>query len=123
MRIAHRLDVLDQRGCEFPVRERLSISMPAPGPKMHFINGEWFFEWISLRSVFHPLFVSPLICGKISDDRCRFRGPLHGKAKGVGLQLAISPETRFDRVLVRRARTDTGDEDFPHASGSVPHRV
>ena len=77
---------------------------------------------VDAGAFFHPLFVTPLVPGKVPYPGTHGRGKFHGKGQGIGLD----PEMSFlylDLKLVQKSRLQPGHEEFPNpGTAHDPHR-
>ena len=81
---------------------------------MALIDDHRFFFDVKCRALFHPGAVAPADRGKIRDHGSRARAEFHAVSEGIRLIESLVFRTD-DKVLVKHAGHDAGDEGLPHA--------
>src|SRR6266481_5268836 len=101
----------------------LFLGNAAPGAEVHFVDGDWRFEPVSLRALRNPCAVVPFVVIEAGDDRTGL-GPELG-TEGVGIRLERQDiSIRADNfIFVDCAFVEFGEEEFPDAGRASRTRV
>jgi len=124
MRVTHALDVGHKVGGQFAVGVEAPVGMALPRTGMHFIDIDRPMQPVPLRALFHPFVVLPAMPVGQGGEGGRAGAMFVTLRIGVGLGQYLPGVTVADLVAVQRVLLNLGNEQFPHAAGTVrAHRM
>ena len=120
---AHLADIGHQPFGQFVPGRDASIGME-PRCGVHLIDRDRRIGGMAARALPHPRLVVPDMRRGIGDDGCGGGRRLGRTRQRIGLQRQTRAIRTDDGILVARARSETRDEQLPHAGRKAqPHRI